>query len=86
MSPRTRSLAEIGTSKAVIHTTDAIAFENFVSRHRDEDLAYSRVQDCKKVVRENDRNVLILHSSGTTGQLMVWYEGVHKAHSWSRFA
>ena len=32
-----------------------------------ESLALTRIQSCRSFVRENDRGVLILHSSGTTG-------------------
>ena len=75
VSPRTRSSVwetrnDKGTFKAAIHCTDAVAFGHFLG-HKSEDLAFSRLENGKNAVREDDRNVIILHSSGTTGQLAI---------------
>ena len=42
-------------------------FETFVSTSRSANSYIDRFEDGRRVIREDDRNVLILHSSGTTG-------------------
>lgn len=52
----------------------AVSLEHFLpacSPMSSKPLAFTRLQSCKSLVRENDRGVLILHSSGTTGMLAV---------------
>lgn len=48
---------------------DVADFESFLSVSPSTDAYISRVVDSRRMVREDDGNVLILHSSGTTGQL-----------------
>jgi hypothetical protein len=45
----------------------ASPFESFLASSNEADLGF--LGKCAPLVRENDRNVLILHSSGTTGEL-----------------
>lgn len=50
---------------------DVADFESFLSGPPSTDAYLSRVVHGKRMMREDDANVLILHSSGTTGQSTV---------------
>lgn len=61
-------LDESGVSGPEAYVKVVPSFETFLSSSRSDSTYLSRLIDCKQTVREDDRNVLILHSSGTTGQ------------------
>ena len=46
----------------------AAPFEEFLAAEFPSGQPLQRVSSCQQLVRESDRNVLILHSSGTTGR------------------
>lgn len=72
VSSKTRHLAEeailgLTTSDVLPEVHDAAPFESFLCSQRSSVKAPDRVRRQNRLLREDDRNVLILHSSGTTG-------------------
>lgn len=75
VSPRTRSMiggpaGDGGRLEASVIV--AAPLEDFLPTFYatgSEPLPLTRIHSCSSLVRENDRGVLILHSSGTTGLL-----------------
>lgn len=71
-SPRTAPgirdiLNEDSASDLGYRMIDAVTFEEFLAPAEYPSSSLSRLPACAQMVREDDRNVLILHSSGTTG-------------------
>ena len=66
VSPRTRK----GIEDTIPATSmmDVVELESFLSTSVSTDAYLCRVLESRKMIREEDRNVLILHSSGTTGR------------------
>lgn len=65
-SYRTRAIIQealLEEDEATIRVTDVIPFEQLPSTSNE----LHRIFSCRQIVREHDRNVLMLHSSGTTG-------------------
>lgn len=66
-SERTRATVVELESEKNVKVIDASKFKDFLSRESwDGRLEF--LQNCRYAVREDDTNVIILHSSGTTGQ------------------
>lgn len=66
VSPRTRKSIEDAIPATSM--TDVADFESFLSASTSTDAYLCRVVDSRRMIREDDGNVLVLHSSGTTGQ------------------
>lgn len=66
VSYRTRAIIQEALSdedEATIKVADVAPFEQLLTRSN----KLHRIFSCRRMVREHDRNVLVLHSSGTTG-------------------
>lgn len=66
VSRRTRAIVQEAfpnEDETTIRVTNVIPFEQLLSTSNN----LHRLFECRRIVREHDRNVLILHSSGTTG-------------------
>lgn len=66
VSCRTRAIIQEAITcedETTIRVTDVSPFEQLLSTSHE----LHRIFSCRQMVREHDRNVLVLHSSGTTG-------------------
>jgi long-subunit acyl-CoA synthetase (AMP-forming) len=66
-SERTRATIVELESEKNVKVIDASKFKDFLSR-KPWDGRLEFLENCRSAVREDDTNVIILHSSGTTGQ------------------
>lgn len=65
-SYRTRAIIReslLDEDEDTIRVTDVVPLEQLLSTSNE----LHRIFSCRQMVREHDRNVLVLHSSGTTG-------------------
>lgn len=66
-SERTRAILAEVESDVNMRVIDASKYKDFLTRESC-DGRLDFLEDCRSAVREDDTNVIILHSSGTTGQ------------------
>jgi hypothetical protein len=65
VSPRTRASLE---SDSPFHAINALSFEGFLPTRGPREVGLAYLEGCRGFIREDDRNVIVLHSSGTTGK------------------